>query len=857
MLRTELDAEHRRLREAGTDHFYGAWKGGGKSEGGRPSEAAPGKDAAALQKEMEAKWPGSDWSAIAKLDPALQQPLVEEIDGLMTRYGPVPNFRGVRVEGSGNPGVLAEVKRLNKGEPGSAVFLYGSRWQTPGAMQKEALAETAKHPKWSTSEFAVKAAPKGTEGVAYARAVVAHEMGHEYLGLNLHSRLGANRDAPVRKELEPFLHDKFFPKMKTAHVSQYARRNPHEAWAELWTAANGHGASQSHFTGELRTILDKHYPPGSSALKEAATDAVRDLIPMGGSGRMCGWAHRHPEADAIVRPIAEAGSDHFYGAWKGGSKAEGGGPAKAGKGDDRPELGSAEAFYAAGNMNGRSKAAENAARFDALPDTAPVWVFHATGDKATADSMMSDGLRLADLPQNLARQRYAAGEYAEFAPGAGTGQGTYVGGHAAAVEGYGRNVIAMRVQKRDLVKPPEATGTLGQALADATVGAMVRDVNPSAMVRIPYTGRIQFDTYEALMSGVRAGGIREASDDHFHGAWKGGAKGEGGRPEKGWTPNPSGNGTLSHGADGPAKPLTPPAAWSGIENAHLLDHKGAHVGIVKGASINRGYAERFEGDNLLLRGEDGQYRLIPPKVVRRVNPIREGSDDHFYGAWKGGKASAGGGPAYSGETRSEAARLFREASAAEPKVTADLQSIVGEVPGARLDGLKHKLKTEQSLSRKIHADTAEKGSAKVAADGINDHLRYTMVAATPAQYTGMYETAHARMTAKGYKPLTTPKDFWAPDGKTPGFYQGVNAVFVHPSGQRFELQFHTQQSLSAKGETHKLYEKYRTTSDAARQRTLGQRMVAIQTAVGHPNGWPPNLPFRPSWTPPDFSPMGK
>lgn len=163
------------------------------------------------------------------------------------------------------------------------------------------------------------------------------------------------------------------------------------------------------------------------------------------------------------------------------------------------ELESKDAYYAAGNIDLKNKAASVKA-FDALPPEADVWVYHAT-DEATAQAIAKDGLSQSNMPQNLARQQYAAGEAATYAPGAGVGQGTYVGGTAYGVEGYGKRIIAMRVKKAALEVPPESADSalsLGDALAEHNGALLTHDVPASDIVMLPATGKVPGDSFEEL-----------------------------------------------------------------------------------------------------------------------------------------------------------------------------------------------------------------------------------------------------------------------------------------------------------------------------------------------------------------------
>ena len=66
-------------------------------------------------------------------------------------------------------------------------------------------------------------------------------------------------------------------------------------------------------------------------------------------------------------------------------------------------------------------------------------------------------------------------------------------------------------------------------------------------------------------------------------------------------------------------------------------------------------------------------------------------------------------------------------------------------------------------------------------------------------------------------------------------YQGINTVFVTPDGLPFELQFHTPESLSMKGEEcHSSYEKFRTATDSRKMMQYWEEMVSMWDMVPVP-----------------------
>ena len=111
-------------------------------------------------------------------------------------------------------------------------------------------------------------------------------------------------------------------------------------------------------------------------------------------------------------------------------------------------------------------------------------VYHATSYEADYQTLLTQGVRISNVPMNLARQRYLKGEYAEFSPGAGVGMGLYVSGNVYNTLGYGRYVVAIEVDRSDLDIPPESEyhrqyGTIETALQDHNGAIIVKDISSS------------------------------------------------------------------------------------------------------------------------------------------------------------------------------------------------------------------------------------------------------------------------------------------------------------------------------------------------------------------------------------------
>lgn len=142
--------------------------------------------------------------------------------------------------------------------------------------------------------------------------------------------------------------------------------------------------------------------------------------------------------------------------------------------------------------------------------------------------------------------------------------------------------------------------------------------------------------------------------------------------------------------------------------------------------------------------------------------------------------------------------LLDKAKVVEPAITQKLQSFEDDT--TKLVSLEHRLKTEESLTRKIltNAHTEEISLEEAAAD-IGDVVRYTMCIDSPVYVSRATEVLKALedmgCTVRKFKNL------WAGD-----MYKGLNTSIETSDGIVFELQFHTPESYDVKEQTHGYYE---------------------------------------------------
>jgi len=172
-------------------------------------------------------------------------------------------------------------------------------------------------------------------------------------------------------------------------------------------------------------------------------------------------------------------------------------------------------------------------------------------------------------------------------------------------------------------------------------------------------------------------------------------------------------------------------------------------------------------------------------------------------------ADSGRRRAIANEATGAADRLISKAILEEATVSAQLTTAfesASTLTGAdvRFEQFKNRLKTRVSTRRKIIGDVNEKGwSVDKVSENLFDNLRYTAVTNNPATYEEMVFSITDDLIRAGNKQIRA-KNFWDGDG-----YVGINSIFETPNGQYFELQFHTENSITAKPRSHKLFDKQR------------------------------------------------
>ena len=155
-----------------------------------------------------------------------------------------------------------------------------------------------------------------------------------------------------------------------------------------------------------------------------------------------------------------------------------------------------------------------------------------------------------------------------------------------------------------------------------------------------------------------------------------------------------------------------------------------------------------------------------------------------------------------------ARQLLAEAVRNEPAITKDIQE-AAKLENAKVVGLENKFESESSLVRKLTDNSIVRGiSVGKSAKQNNDTLRYTIIF-SPENYRQDYNSILNFLDKKGYQ-IQKIWNAWSNENRdTDTGFRGINVTVISSQSQKFELQFHTEESFLLKTETHGLYEERR------------------------------------------------
>jgi hypothetical protein len=233
-------------------------------------------------------------------------------------------------------------------------------------------------------------------------------------------------------------------------------------------------------------------------------------------------------------------------------------------------------------------------------------------------------------------------------------------------------------------------------------------------------------------------------------------------------------------------------------------------------------------------GFEGQAIDAPAKKSLLWEPLEKHGehDQRTHGSWAN-NAVADVEPEQ-GQSREAIAlaRGIRErAVAAEPAITKLVQAVADQ-SGAKLEGLSQRLKSTDSLARKIDqdADKEYQGDRNKAAEEISDANRYT-ISVNDNDYADTLKSTVLALEETGWK--VRVKNFWQSGDP----YDGVN-VKAERDGIKVEVQVHTPKSYQVKEKAlHDVYEVYRKSTDDSVRESTWNKMVGIAKRVPRPSNY--------------------
>ena len=147
--------------------------------------------------------------------------------------------------------------------------------------------------------------------------------------------------------------------------------------------------------------------------------------------------------------------------------------------------------------------------------------------------------------------------------------------------------------------------------------------------------------------------------------------------------------------------------------------------------------------------------------------------------------------------------------------------------GTSMEGLEYSVKTASSIKSKIDrktnkaleaGETPKQDFEYVSETG--DLLRYTEVVNHDEMADKVRDTV-ALLEEKGYTLDEIDNKYLNKDGR----YKAVHLNATSPSGQAFEIQVHSQETLAASRATHKMYEEWRNPE------TSTERKAELYTSI--------------------------
>ncbi len=264
----------------------------------------------------------------------------------------------------------------------------------------------------------------------------------------------------------------------------------------------------------------------------------------------------------------------------------------------------------------------------------------------------------------------------------------------------------------------------------------------------------------------------------------------------------------------PARPDTP--SGTGREPREQADTAGAAVSRADQVAEHGRYRQAVDAAYQAAADRVAWAEALPGlkaawDVHKERYPDRERTvaRTEADGSWTGG-----GHRRLDPEQNNEAGKAHADlADEADREILPALRRVEAADPERRLAGLEHMVKGEDRLKEKLADELfGKEKTVRQALGEVPDAVRFTLTY-EPGRYADGVLDDVTRLKAEGFE-LIKLKNSWADNQ-----YKGVNSQWRVPdTGSRFEMQFHTPQSLEAKELTHQAYERIRSSDGTPAER---------------------------------------
>ena len=197
--------------------------------------------------------------------------------------------------------------------------------------------------------------------------------------------------------------------------------------------------------------------------------------------------------------------------------------------------------------------------------------------------------------------------------------------------------------------------------------------------------------------------------------------------------------------------------------------------------------------------------------------------------------NADGTRTQAGKERYAANKLYSEGSKRVGKISSDVENSA-KLPTCKLYGTEHKLKTQQSIQRKLNKKMIEDNvDLDTASKDIKDVVRFTAMS-DDDHFVNNYKSFKSSMERKGYTE-TKCKNYFEQYKQGLVKHKSVQSTFADPDGYEFEVQFQTPASQNAKDKKVPIYEERRQVGISPKRASeLERQMVELAENVPDPKG---------------------